>query len=74
MSQQIITLHLDERMPLEKAIRKFKRMCDSYGIVKEYRKRVEYKKPSIRAKEKSESAVKRKLKGDTRVKRFVSKI
>lgn len=51
-----------EGIPLEKALRKFKRMCDSYGIVRQYRDKEAYKKPSIREKEKSENAEKRKRK------------
>lgn len=46
----------------EKAIRKFKRMCEAFGITKEYRARKEYKKPSIRKKEKLKAAAKRNAK------------
>ena len=51
-----------EGFPVEKALRKFKRMCDSYGIVKNYKARESYDKPSIRAKEKREQAEKRRRK------------
>jgi len=47
---------------VEKSLRKFKRMCESFGVVKEYRKRKEYRKPSVRAKEKTEAATKRRHK------------
>lgn len=46
----------------EACIKKFKRMCEAAGVLKEYRKRKEYKKPSVRKKEKIEAAVKRKSK------------
>ena len=50
---QNIYITVDER-GVERTLRKFKRMCDTYGIVKTYRARQEYKKPSIQAKEKRE--------------------
>ena len=65
---------IGEGFPLEKALRKFKRMCDSYGIVKNYRAREAYKKPSIQAKEKRESAEKRRRKTDSKARGFRSKI
>lgn len=55
-------ISISEGFPLEKALRKFKRMCDSYGIVKNYRAREAYKKPSIQKIEKSEAAEKRRRK------------
>lgn len=57
-----IKIVVDERMGVDRTLRKFKRMCDSFGIVKEYRKRSEYKKPSVRSKEKMEAADKRRKK------------
>lgn len=57
-----IEITIDERFPAEKAIKKFKRLCDAYGIVKEYRARIEYKKPSIKRVEKLENAQKRRHK------------
>ena len=59
---------IGEGVPVEKVLRKFKRMCDTYGIVKQYRARQEYKKPSIKMKEKLEAAEKRRRK--TNVKGF----
>ena len=55
-------ISISEGFPLEKALRKFKRMCDAYGVVKNYRARESYDKPSIRAKEKRENAEKRRRK------------
>jgi len=46
----------------ERAIRKFKRMCEAFGITKEYRARKEYSKPSVRKKEKLKAAAKRNAK------------
>ena len=59
-----IQIKIDERFPAEKAIKKFKRLCDAYGIVKEYRARSEYKKPSVKMKEKLENAEKRRRKSE----------
>jgi small subunit ribosomal protein S21 len=59
---QIIKLRVDDRFGVEKTIRKFKRMCDNYGVVREYRNRSEYKKPSVKDKEKTEAAEKRRRK------------
>jgi len=66
MSMSTIQINIDERFPAEKAIKKFKRLCDAYGIVKEYRARSEYKKPSVKMKEKLENAEKRRHKNDVR--------
>ena len=66
MSMASIQIDIDDRFPAEKAIKKFKRLCDAYGIVKEYRARIEYKKPSIKMKEKLENADKRRRKTDGR--------
>lgn len=67
-----IVINIDERFPAEKAIKKFKRLCDAYGIVKEYRARQEYKKPSVKQKEKLEAADKRRRKttGRTRSNKY----
>lgn len=62
MSMSTIQINIDERFPAEKAIKKFKRLCDAYGIVKEYRARSEYRKPSVKMKEKLENADKRRRK------------
>jgi small subunit ribosomal protein S21 len=67
-------ISIGEGFPVEKALRKFKRMCDSYGIVKNYRAREAYKKPSIQAKEKREAAEKRRRKTMSKTRKFGSKI
>jgi small subunit ribosomal protein S21 len=61
-----IQISIDDRFPAEKALKKFKRLCDAYGIVKEYRARQEYRKPSVKMKEKLENAEKRRHKTTTR--------
>lgn len=50
---------VDQAKGAEGSLRKFKRLCESYGIVKEYRKRQAYKKPSVKKKEKLEASEKR---------------
>ena len=69
-----IRVVIDERSGVERGIRRFKRMCESFGVVKEYRKRKEYKKPSVKMKEKLESAVKRRNKLSTKGRTRVAKI
>jgi len=64
-----VTVDIDERHGVEKSLRKFKRMCEAYGVVREYRKRQDYKKPSVQKKEKTEAAIKRKSKNALRVAR-----
>ena len=61
-----IQIDIDERFPAEKAIKKFKRLCDAYGIVKEYRARIEYKKPSVKMNAKLDNADQRRRKTDGR--------
>ena len=70
---QNIYITVDER-GVERTLRKFKRMCDTYGIVKTYRARQEYKKPSIQAKEKREAAEKRRRKTNSKNSRYRAKI
>ncbi|MBT3979796.1 MAG: 30S ribosomal protein S21 [Bacteriovoracaceae bacterium] len=57
-----IVVTLDAKFPAEKALKKFKRKCESFGVLKEYKKRKEYQKPSLRLKEKLKQAEKRRLK------------
>ncbi len=67
MSKQAnIELKIREGIPAEKMIRKFKRLCDLYGVTKEYRKRKEYQKPSVRKKEKLKASEKRRNKTNSR--------
>lgn len=57
-----IHVRIDEKFGVDRSLRKFKRLCESYGIIREYRKRQEYKKPSVRMKEKLAAAEKRRKK------------
>ena len=71
---ETIKITIDEKFPAEKAIRKFKRYVESYGVVREYRKRQEYKKPSVCKKEKLEAAEKRRRKSQHKGGRRMYKI
>lgn len=51
-----------EGFPAERALKKFKRLCDQLGVVKEYKKRQAHQKRSIKLKEKREAAEKRRKK------------
>jgi small subunit ribosomal protein S21 len=63
MSSDSIKIMIDgTRHSVEGSLKKFKRMCEAAGVLKEYRKRKEYKKPSVRMKEKKDAAQKRKAK------------
>lgn len=55
-----IEVKIKDASQAEKALRKFKRLCDLYGVGKEYKKRKEYKKPSERKKEKNKASSKRR--------------
>jgi small subunit ribosomal protein S21 len=54
---------------IDRSLKKFKRMCESCGIVREYRMRKEYRKPSVKKKEKTESAQKRAQKLERKMSR-----
>jgi len=68
-SQSSIVVNVDERLGVERSLKKFRRMCESFGVIREYRKRQEYKKPSIRLKEKVASAEKRRKKNSVKFSR-----
>ena len=63
-------IKVGEGFPVEKALRKFKRMCDAYGIVRTYREKESYSKPSEKAKLKREAAEKRRRKTANRSSKF----
>lgn len=69
-----IRINISEFDHVERSIKKFKRLCEAFGVSREYRKRKEYKKPSIRFKEKTEAAEKRRVKANAKVARHASKI
>ena len=57
-----IKVTIDEHFGIEKALKKFKRMCESFGVVREYKRRQSYMKPSMQNKEKRDSSEKRRHK------------
>ena len=64
MSKEKDNIRVDiyDQYRAEKYLRKFKKMCESFGIVREYRKRQSYQKPSDAMREKKKSADKRRRK------------
>lgn len=74
MSKANVKVTITEGFQADRALKKFKRLCDQFGIVKEYRKRESYQKPSIKAKEKKESAEKRRRKNMVKGSRSRQKI
>ena len=64
-----IDIKIDEKFGVERSLKKFKRLCESFGVIKEYRNRQEYKKPSIRKKEKLIAAEKRRKKSMVKFRR-----
>ncbi|MBN2875007.1 MAG: 30S ribosomal protein S21 [Spirochaetales bacterium] len=56
MSQIIV----DESEPLEKALKRFKRMVEKEGIIREWKKREYFEKPSA-IRNRKEKAMRRKL-------------
>ncbi len=55
-------VRVKENESLDSALKRFKRQCAKAGIVAEVRKREHYEKPSVKRKQKSEAARKRKYK------------
>ena len=55
-------IRVKDNESLDSALRRFKRQCAKSGVMSEIRKREHYEKPSVRPKEKSEAARKRKFK------------
>ncbi|GHT49725.1 30S ribosomal protein S21 [Spirochaetia bacterium] len=56
---------VDDSEPLEKAIKRFKRMVEKEGIIREYKKREYYEKPSTILNRKNKT-LRRKLQKKTR--------
>lgn len=52
-------IKVGENESLDNALRRFKRQCARTGVIKEYRKRSYYEKPSEKRKRKSEAARKK---------------
>ena len=53
-------IRLKENESLESALKVFKRKCARDGVIKEVRRREAYEKPSVRRKNKSKAARRRK--------------
>lgn len=56
----IAYVHVDDSENLEKAIKRFKRMVEKEGIIREWKKREYFEKPSI-IKNRKQKALERKL-------------
>jgi small subunit ribosomal protein S21 len=69
-----IRIDITDGFAVERALKKFKRLCDAYGIVKEYRAREFYQKPSVKRVEKIEAAEKRRKKTNSKMGRGSKKI
>ena len=69
-----IRIDITDGFAVDRALKKFKRLCDAYGIVKEYRAREFYLKPSVKKVEKIEAAEKRRKKTSARSGRGPKKI
>ena len=69
-----IEVKVTERDNVNYVLKRFKRQCESFGVIREYKKREAYKKPSVRRKEKVEAAEKRRLKELRKLSRRRSKI
>jgi small subunit ribosomal protein S21 len=63
---------VEENEPLEKAIKRFKRMVEKEGIIREWKKREYFEKPST-IKNRKQKALSRKLMKKTRGKSHDSK-
>ncbi len=59
-AKQMATIAVDDSENLEKAIKRFKRMVEKEGIIREYKKREFYEKPSTILNRKNK-ALQRKL-------------
>ncbi|MBP9674020.1 MAG: 30S ribosomal protein S21 [Bacteriovoracaceae bacterium] len=74
MAHTLVEVRVDEKLGTEKALKKFKRLCENFGVVKEFRKRQNYSKPSVRLKEKREAAEKRRHKTNMKTRYSSNKI
>ena len=62
VNKDMATINVDENENLEKAIKRFKRMVEKEGIIREYKKREYYEKPSTILNRKNKSLAKKKKK------------
>ena len=62
VNKDMATINVDENENLEKAIKRFKRMVEKEGIIREYKKREYYEKPSTILNRKNKSLARKLLK------------
>lgn len=60
--KDLATISVDDSENLEKAIKRFKRMVEKEGIIREYKKREYYEKPSTILNRKNKAAQRKLLK------------
>ena len=53
----MIVIHLQKDEAIDKALKRFKRKFEKVGTLKELRERIQYKKPSIKRREKKLKAI-----------------
>ncbi|PLX19986.1 MAG: 30S ribosomal protein S21 [Candidatus Muiribacterium halophilum] len=58
-------VNVGENEPLEKALKRFRKVCEQSGVLSEYKKRERYEKPSETRKKKAQEA-RRKMRKLTR--------
>ena len=56
------TIYVDDNENLEKAIKRFKRMTEKEGIIREYKKREYYEKPSTILNRKNQTLARKLMK------------
>ena len=56
------TIHVDEIESLDKALKRFKRMVEKEGIIREFKRREYYEKPSTILNRKKKSLARKLLK------------
>ncbi len=68
----IAYVRIDDNEPLEKAIKKFKRMVEKEGIVREWKKREYFEKPSTIRNRKKKALERKQMKKMRKVKAMKS--
>ncbi len=55
-------VRVDEKKPLEKSIKRFKRMVEKEGIIREYKRREYFEKPSTLLNRKKKALARKQMK------------
>jgi small subunit ribosomal protein S21 len=63
----LANIRVSDDEPLEKAIKRFKRMVEKEGIIREWKKREFYEKPSIENNRKKKALIRKQAKKNRRV-------